>query len=193
MDVRAFLEELKRQPGYDGQVVYERFIPPRTARYAELSPPLPSALLESLQAQGIARRYTHQVEAAAAGRQHRPYVVIDDVHIYRGVFGSNVANILRRLRRVCRLHGADPVFVCTSATIANPAEFVSALLSLPVTVVDADGSPGGPRWFVFWNPPIIDPARAHRRSSYSEATALFVELIRAGVRTIALTQAPKIT
>src|SRR2546426_12203547 len=68
MDVRAFLEELKRQPGYDGQVVYERFIPPRTARYAELNPPLPPALQESLRAQGIARLYSHQVEAVAAER-----------------------------------------------------------------------------------------------------------------------------
>src|SRR3989442_6221647 len=68
MDVRAFLEELKRQPGYDGQVVYERFVPPRTARYAELNPPLPPALQESLRAQGIARLYSHQVEAVAAAR-----------------------------------------------------------------------------------------------------------------------------
>src|SRR2546428_2224206 len=75
MDVRAFLEELKRQPGYDGQVVYERFVPPRTARYAELSPPLPPALLESLQSQGIARLYTHQVEAVAAVRQPPPGVL----------------------------------------------------------------------------------------------------------------------
>src|SRR2546428_8169024 len=76
MDVRAFLEELKRQPGYDGQVVYERFVPPRTARYAELSPPLPPALLESLQAQGITRLYTHQVEAVASARQHRHVAVV---------------------------------------------------------------------------------------------------------------------
>src|SRR5206468_2297077 len=154
MDVRAFLEELKRQPGYDGQVVYERFIPPRTARYAELNPPLPPALQESLRAQGIARLYSHQVEAVAAARggthlvilpqhyrwanffRHLHYVVIDDVHTYRGVFGSNVANVLRRLRRVCRLHGSDPVFICTSATIANPAEFASTLVGLPVTVID---------------------------------------------------------
>src|SRR5207247_1652006 len=125
--------------------------------------------------------------------RHLRYVVIDDVHTYRGVFGSNVANLCGRLRVVCRLLGSDPVFICTSATIANPAEFASALMGLPVTVIDADGSPGGPRWFVFWNPPLIDLARAHRRSPYSEATALFVELVRAGVRTIAFTQARKIT
>src|SRR5881296_4309358 len=76
MDIRAFLEELKRQPGYDGQVVYERFIPPRTARYAELNPPLPPALQESLRAQGIARLYSHQVEAVAAARGGTHLVVV---------------------------------------------------------------------------------------------------------------------
>src|SRR5213593_418637 len=76
MDVRAFLEELKRQPGYDGQVVHERFVPPRSARYAELKPPLPEPLVKSLQAQGIGRLYTHQVEAIAAVRQRQHAVVV---------------------------------------------------------------------------------------------------------------------
>ncbi len=125
--------------------------------------------------------------------RHLRYVVIDDVHVYRGVFGSNVANILRRLRRVCRLHGSDPVFICTSATVANPQEFVSTLLGLPVTVIDADGAPSGPKWFVLWNPPVIDEARTRRRSSYTEATALFTDLVRQDVRTIAFTQSRKIT
>ncbi len=121
------------------------------------------------------------------------YVVIDDVHIYRGVFGSNVANILRRLRRVCRVHGSDPVFICTSATIANPQEFTSTLLGLPVTVVDEDGAPRGPKSVVLWNPPVIDQPRTRRRSAYSEASALFTGLVRHGVRTIAFTQSRKIT
>jgi len=299
MDVRAFLDELKRQPGYDGQVVHERFIPPRRPRYARLDPPVPEPLADALRAQEITELYAHQVDAVAAVRRHEHvvvvtatasgktlcynlpvlealladpgaralylfptkalaqdqadalaefglpdlvfgtydgdtppaqrravraraqiiltnpdmlhlailpqhyrwanvfrrlrFVVIDDVHVYRGVFGSNVANILRRLRRVCRLHGSDPVFICTSATIANPRQFATALLGLPVTVIESDGSPSGPRWFTLWNPPFIDLARAHRRSPYSEATALFVELVRAGVRTIVFTQARKIT
>lgn len=121
------------------------------------------------------------------------YVVIDDVHTYRGVFGSNVANILRRLRRVCRLHGADPVFIATSATIANPQEFVSALIGLPVTVVEGNGAPRGPRWVVLWNPPTIDVDHAVRRSAYTEARRLFTELIRHGVRTIAFTQSRRAT
>ncbi|MDQ7843630.1 MAG: DEAD/DEAH box helicase [Armatimonadota bacterium] len=121
------------------------------------------------------------------------YVVIDDAHVYRGVFGSHVANIIRRLRRICRMHGAAPVFVCTSATIGNPEEFASTLLGLPVRVIADDGSPSGPRWFVLWNPPIIDRARARRRSAYVEGSALFAELVRREVRTIAFTQARKIT
>lgn len=299
MDVRTFLDEIKRQPGYDGQVVYERFIPPRTARYATLKPSLPDLLVEALEHQGIRRLYRHQVDAITAVRgrkhvvvvtatasgktlcynlpvleqllgepqaralylyptkalaqdqadalaefglpdltsgtydgdtpqpqrrrlregaqiiltnpdmlhvgilpqhfrwakvfKHLRYVIIDDVHIYRGVFGSNVANILRRLRRVCRLHGSDPVFICTSATIANPQEFASTLLGLPVTLIDADGAPSGPKWFVLWNPPVIDKRRARRRGPYSEATTLFTDLMRRRVRTITFTQARKIT
>jgi DEAD/DEAH box helicase domain-containing protein len=298
MDARRILDEFKRQLRYDGQIVYERLIPPRKAQYAGLKPALPRVLTDSLRAQKIPRLYTHQAEAIAAVRRHEHvvvvtatasgktlcynlpvletlladstsralylfptkalaqdqadalvefglpdvvvgtydgdtparrrravrdgahiiltnpdmlhlgilpqhfrwaslfrhlrHVVIDDVHIYRGVFGSNVANIIRRLRRICRLHGSDPVFICTSATIANPQEFAATLLGLPVTVVDADGSPSGPRWFALWNPPIIDLSRAHRRSPYVEATELFTQLLRAGARTIVFTQARKI-
>jgi len=125
--------------------------------------------------------------------RHLRYVVIDDAHVYRGVFGSHVANIIRRLRRICRMHGTAPVFICTSATIGNPEEFTSTLLGLPARVIADDGSPSGPRWFVLWNPPIIDRARAQRRSAYTEGSALFTELVRRGVRTIAFTRARKIT
>ncbi|MDR7518760.1 MAG: DEAD/DEAH box helicase [Armatimonadota bacterium] len=125
--------------------------------------------------------------------QRLRFVVVDDMHVYRGVFGSNVANVLRRLRRVCRFHGADPQFVCTSATIANPEEFASRLLGLPVEVIDDNGAPSGPRWFLLWNPPLRDRAGAARRSALSEATALFVDLVRRGVRTIAFTKARKVT
>ncbi|HEU5298275.1 MAG TPA: DEAD/DEAH box helicase [bacterium] len=121
------------------------------------------------------------------------FVVIDDAHIYRGVFGSHVANVIRRLRRICRVHGADPVFICTSATIGNPEEFSRALLGLPVRVVSEDGSPAGPRRFVLWNPPLLDRTRSRRRSAYGEASALLAELVGRGVRTIAFTQARKIT
>ncbi|MDR7420665.1 MAG: DEAD/DEAH box helicase [Armatimonadota bacterium] len=121
------------------------------------------------------------------------YVVLDEIHVYRGVFGSNVANVLRRLRRLCRLHGADPRFICTSATIANPREFAERLLGLPVTVVSGTGAPAGPRWFALWNPPLLDTSGVARRSALSEATGLFSELVARGVRTIAFTRARKVT
>jgi len=298
MDVRIFLTDLQRQSGYAGQLAHARFIPPRPARHAVLTPPPAEPLRQALARRGIRRLYRHQVEAIRAVRngehvvvttgtasgktlcytvpvleallndpqaralyvfptkalaqdqagalaelglavpfatydgdtpssrrrqvrdtaqiiltnpdmlhvgilpqhvrwgavfRHLRYVIIDDAHVYRGVFGSNVANIIRRLRRVCRLYGSAPVFICTSATIGNPEEFAGALLGLPVRVIDDDGSPTGPRWFVLWNPPIIDQAKARRRSAYTEGSALFTELVRRGVRTIAFTQARKIT
>ncbi len=125
--------------------------------------------------------------------QRLQFVVIDEMHVYRGVFGSNVANVLRRLRRLCRLHGSDPRFICTSATIANPQEFAERLLGLPATVIDEDGAPSGPRWFALWNPPLIDGAAMARRSALSEATALFTDLVRHNIRTIAFTKARKVT
>jgi DEAD/DEAH box helicase domain-containing protein len=121
------------------------------------------------------------------------YVVLDEMHVYRGVFGSNVANVMRRLRRLCRLHGSDPRFICTSATIANPEEFAGRLLGLPVMVIDEDGAPAGPRWFALWNPPLLDGARSVRRSAITEATGLFTDLVQRGVRTIAFTKARKVT
>jgi len=121
------------------------------------------------------------------------FVIIDDMHIYRGVFGSNVANILRRLRRLCAFYGSRPQFICTSATIANPQEFTERLLGLTVTVIEDGGAPSGPREFVLWNPPFLDGARLTRRSPYSEATWLFTALVKKGVRTIAFTKARKVT
>ncbi len=121
------------------------------------------------------------------------FVVIDEMHVYRGVFGSNVANVLRRLRRLCRLHGSSPQFICTSATIANPREFAERLLGLPVEVIDKDGAPAGPRWFALWNPPLIDEARSVRKSAITEATGLFTDLVRRDIRTIAFTKARKVT
>ena len=121
------------------------------------------------------------------------FVVIDEMHVYRGVFGSNVANVLRRLLRLCRLHGSSPRFICTSATIANPREFAERLLRLPIEVIDKDGAPAGPRWFALWNPPLIDEARSVRKSAITEATGLFTDLVRRDVRTIAFTKARKVT
>ncbi len=120
------------------------------------------------------------------------YVVLDDLHVYRGVFGSHVAGLLRRLRRVCRAYGSQPQFVCTSATLANPREFAERILGLPVQVVDDDGGPQGTRWFVLWNPAPTRGGRG-RHSPYRDASWLLRWLVTRGVRTIVFTQARKVT
>ncbi len=121
------------------------------------------------------------------------YVVLDDIHVYRGVFGSHVANILRRLRRICRLRGADPQIICTSATVANAEEFGGRLTGRPLRVIEDDGAPRGPRRFVLWNPPVVEHAQMRRRSPYVEASWLLAALVRREVRTIVFTKARKIT
>lgn len=118
------------------------------------------------------------------------YVVVDELHTYRGVFGSNVANVLLRLRRIAEHYGSTPQFIGCSATIANPEEHASNLFSAPVTLVDEDGSPRGPRRFVLWNPPLIpDDMLGRRRSNTVEAEALMTELIRGQVQTITFCRA----
>ncbi|HEY3266768.1 MAG TPA: DEAD/DEAH box helicase [Armatimonadota bacterium] len=295
MDVSAFLNQVKRSPHYEGQIVHDEALPGRGASFGELDAPLDDCLREALRRAGIHRFYSHQAAAVNAARRgdhvitvtstasgktmcynvpvlddllanplHRalyifptkalaqdqlgklaamrlpglrsatydgdtpredrralktrasiiltnpdmlqvsilPYhstwsgflrnlrwVVIDEVHTYRGVFGSHVANVLRRLRRVCAHYGANPQFLFSSATIANPDELVRRLAGVEATLVDEDGSPSGPKRFVFWNPPPIGSGDAGRRSTNMETTGLFSALMEEGVRTIAFAKA----
>jgi DEAD/DEAH box helicase domain-containing protein len=117
------------------------------------------------------------------------YVVIDEMHTYRGIFGSNVANVIRRLRRILNHYGNRPTFVLCSATIANPEELAQSLIGDSCPVVSEDGSPHGPKLFVLWNPAVLDSHRMERRSSNVEAHELMVGLIEAGVQTITFTKA----
>ena len=113
------------------------------------------------------------------------YVVVDELHTYRGVFGSQVANVLRRLRRICEFYGSNPRFLCASATIANPLELAQRLLEVDdVEVVDRSGAPRGERRLVFYNPPLLDRSLGVRRSSLLEARAIAGRWIRSGVQTI---------
>ena len=311
MDVTYFLDHLKRQPFYQGQLIHLEQIPRRSAKYGALRSSLhPVLQRQLLQTQGIDRLFTHQAEAvnaALAGRHvivvtgtasgktlcynlpvieailERPsaralflyptkalaqdqlraleelgctvegragrgvsplpltigtydgdtpqarrgrlrqhgqiiltnpdmlhigilpnhalwgsffrnlrFVVVDEAHIYRGIFGSQVACVLRRLRRVCALYGSEPQFIATSATIANPAQHFAALTGVEAIVVEDDGSPIGPRTFALWNPPFVDKAKTSRRSANSEATNLFTSLVRNDTRTIAFTRARKV-
>jgi DEAD/DEAH box helicase domain-containing protein len=112
------------------------------------------------------------------------WVVVDEAHTYRGVFGSHVANVLRRLRRAARAYGAEPRFLMASATIANPTELAERLTGTGFRLIDDDGAPWAGREIAIWNPPLIDEAAGTRRSALSEAADLLVDLVSHGVRTI---------
>ena len=121
------------------------------------------------------------------------YVVIDEAHIYRGVFGSHVANVLRRLRRLCYFYGASPQFIASSATIANPEEHAQGLVGSPFESITCDGSPWGGKQFVFWNPPLLDQRSGLRRSANSEAAGLLSELVRQDLRSLVFARTRKLT
>ena len=121
------------------------------------------------------------------------YVIIDEAHIYRGVFGSHVSNVMRRLRRLCHYYGAKPQFICCSATIANPKEHIEKLAGLPFEVIEEDGAPHGEKDFILWNPPIMDEAKMSRRSANYEAAFLLSELVKQSIRTITFTRTRKLT
>jgi DEAD/DEAH box helicase domain-containing protein len=112
------------------------------------------------------------------------FVVIDEMHTYRGVFGSHVANVLRRLRRICRFYGADPVFVLSSATIANPAELAQQLIGDPVAAVTESGAPAGEKHLLLWNPPVINADLGIRASARSQATRIARMAVRGRMKTI---------
>jgi DEAD/DEAH box helicase domain-containing protein len=112
------------------------------------------------------------------------YVVVDEAHVYRGVFGSHVGNVMRRLRRLARIYGADPRFLLASATIANPGELAQALLGLEVTVIEADSAPRAGRTIALWNPPLVDEELGLRASALGEASRLMAELVARGLRTL---------
>jgi len=117
------------------------------------------------------------------------YVVIDEIHTYRGIFGSHVANVIRRLERIAGHYGADPVYAASSATIANPGEHAEKLIGQKVRVISKDGSPRGEKKFIMWNPPAIDDIGIDRRSSNTEAAELIARLVMDNVQTIAFVRA----
>ncbi|MFL5931278.1 MAG: DEAD/DEAH box helicase [Gaiellaceae bacterium] len=119
------------------------------------------------------------------------FVVIDEAHVYRGVFGSHVGNVLRRLRRLARVYGAEPRFLLASATIANPGELAHALLGVEATVVDDDGAPRAERTIALWNPPLLDEELGQRASALGEASRLLAELVGRERRTLAFGKSRK--
>jgi DEAD/DEAH box helicase domain-containing protein len=116
------------------------------------------------------------------------FVVIDELHAYRGVFGSHLANIVRRLHRVCRHYGSNPVFICSSATIANPRELAEGLTGLPFELVERSGAPRGEKFFLFVNPPVVNAQLGIRRSYLAEARRVALEFLRHNLQLILFAQ-----
>jgi DEAD/DEAH box helicase domain-containing protein len=119
------------------------------------------------------------------------YVVVDEAHVYRGVFGSHVANVLRRLRRIARIYGSDPQFLLATATIANPGELGRELLGTPLTVIGDDGAPRAERTVVLWNPPLVDAELGLRASALAEAAKLQAGFVERGLRTLTFAKSRK--
>ena len=130
--------------------------------------------------QGILPHHTKWAQFFEALR----FVVIDELHTYRGVFGSHMANVIRRLRRVCRFYGSDPIFILSSATIANPAELAEQLIGGPVAAVTDSGAPQGQKHLLLWNPPVINPDLGLRASSRSQVTRIARSALVHGLKTI---------
>jgi len=116
--------------------------------------------------------------------KHLRYVVIDEMHSYRGVFGSHMTSVIRRLKRIAAFYGAHPVFICCSATIGNPHELARKILEEEVTLVDQNGAPSGERHFILYNPPLVDRVQGIRRSVVLESQRIATRLLKAGVKTI---------
>lgn len=121
------------------------------------------------------------------------YVVIDELHSYRGIFGSHLANVLRRLRRIARFYGSDPQFILCTATIANPAEMAEKMIEAPVELVDDNGAPRGEKYFVFYNPPVVNPTLGIRRSYVNEARRVAGIFLKSDLQTIVFAQSRLIT
>jgi len=119
------------------------------------------------------------------------YVVIDEAHVYRGVFGSHVANVLRRLQRLARGYGAEPQFLLASATISNPGELAANLLGRPVTLIGDDAAPRAERTIVLWNPPLLDAELGLRGSALAEAAKLQAGFVEQGLRTLTFAKSRK--
>ena len=130
--------------------------------------------------QGILPHHTKWVRLF----ENLKYVVIDEIHAYRGVFGSNLANVLRRLERICAFYGAHPTFICCSATIHNPKELAENMTARSMTMIDDNGAPAGRRHVIFYNPPVINRQLGIRAGTLPTTRDIAARLVRAGVQSI---------
>lgn len=116
--------------------------------------------------------------------EHLQYIVIDEIHHYRGVFGSHLANVLRRLKRICQFYGSKPRFICCSATIANPKEMAERILERPIRLIDNNGAPAGEKHFLFYNPPVVNEELGIRKPSVMESSRLAARLLSKDIQSI---------
>ncbi len=130
--------------------------------------------------QGILPHHTRWIKLF----ENLQFVVIDEIHHYRGVFGSHLANVIRRLLRICHFYNSNPLFICCSATIANPQELAEKIIEQPVQLIDHNGAPRGEKHFIFYNPPVINPQLGIRRSVIKEAMRISRRFLLFGVQTI---------
>ncbi|MBN1648610.1 MAG: DEAD/DEAH box helicase [Spirochaetales bacterium] len=112
------------------------------------------------------------------------FIVIDEVHIYRGIFGSHVTNVIRRLKRICRFYGSDPIFICCSATIGNPKQHSEHIIEEKIHLIDTNGAPRGKKHFILYNPPLLDRVQGIRRGVVLEAQELACRLLKKKIKTI---------
>lgn len=112
------------------------------------------------------------------------YIVIDEIHAYRGVFGGNLANVIRRLKRICAFYGAHPQFICCSATIKNPAELAEQIIGAPVRLIDDNGAPAGKRHVVFYNPPVVNKQLGIRKSMIGETNRIAQGFLKNDIQSI---------
>src|SRR6266852_3150955 len=192
-----------------GEITLDHVIPGTAAQFAPLPSFMRPELVAALASRGIERLYTHQADAYEAVRSGRQLVVvthtgilphhtrwrrlfstlefvdIDELHTYRGLFGSQVANVIRRLKRICAFYGSSPTFICASATIANPLDLAKKLLEEEnIELTQRSGAPRGERRLIFYNPPLISRELGIRRSSMLEARRIAAPWIRSGVQSI---------
>ncbi|OQX29966.1 MAG: ATP-dependent helicase [Spirochaeta sp. LUC14_002_19_P3] len=120
--------------------------------------------------------------------QNLRYLVLDELHVYTGVFGSSMANLIRRLQRICRFYGSRPQVIAASATIGNPAELAARLIGRPVKAVEGSGAPGGEKHLILYNPPLVDARQGIRRGVVLESRRLALRLLKAGIKTIVFAQ-----
>jgi DEAD/DEAH box helicase domain-containing protein len=163
---------------YDGDTSRERRKAARTAGGIVITNP---DMLHT----GILPHHTQWAQLFEALR----YIVIDELHTYRGVFGSHFANVIRRLKRICKFYGSSPQFILASATIANPQQLAERLIEEPITLIDDDGAPRSEKHWILINPPLIDPAIGQRRSVVLQSRDIAARLLQADVQTIVFARA----